>query len=184
MKRCALIVIAIVVLLSGLCAVDDNNSVQMTMTFDASKLKRIKYEVGFTEFEITSEGFSNSPSPTATLVADYSTQTFKPYDLFLSYYLRDNTKVAIYLELDGNLKSTDAVGELKYKVTFTDSTIGYVSSDGTHNPLKIASVPAATKVGQVTKGSLPFTIEVIDSFASLPSTTLSSSMTVRVQSEE
>lgn len=182
MKRCALIVIAIAVLLSGLCAVDDNNSVQMTMTFNTVELMRPEYKVGFTKSEITSEWFGNS-STTAILEADYSTQKFEPLNLFLSYYLRDNTKVAIYLELDGNLKSTDAVGELKYKVTFTDSTIGYVSSDGTNNPLKIASVPAATSVGQVTKGSLPFTIEVIDSFASLPSTTLSSSMTVRVQSE-
>lgn len=181
MKRCALFVMAIAVLLSGLCAVDDNNSVQMTMTFNTVGLMRPKYEVGFTKSEITSEGFSNSD--TATLVADYSTQKFEPYDLFLSYYLRDNDKVAIYLELDGNLKSTDGVGELKYKVTFSDSTIGYVSSDGTNNPLKIASVPAATSVGQVRYASLPFTIHV-DSFASLPSTTLSSSMTVRVQSEE
>ena len=181
MKRCALFVLAIAVLLSGLCAVDDN-SVQMTMTFDASKLKHPEYKVGFTESVITSEGFDNSL--TATLVADYSTQTFEPYNgLYLSYYLRDNDKVAIYLELDGNLKSTDAAEGLSYEVRFTGSSIGSVSSDGTNNPLKIASVPAATKVGQVTKGSLPFTIKVIDSFASLPSTTLSSSMTVRVQSE-
>lgn len=181
MKRCALFVIAIAVLLSGLCAVDDN-SVQMTMTFNTVDLMRPEYKVGFTTSSITSDAFKNSDK--AEFKADYSTQKFEPYTgLYLSYYLRDNDKVAIYLELDGNLKSPDGVGELKYKVTFTDSTIGYVSSDGTHNPLKIASVPAATKVGQVTKGSLPFTIEVIDSFASLPSTTLSSSMTVRVQSE-
>lgn len=177
MKRCALFVIAIAVLLSGLCAVDDNNSVQMTMTFDASKLKRPEYKVGFTKSEITSEGFSNST--TATLVADYSTQTFKPYDLFLSYYLRDNAAVAIYLDLNSNLTSDDG-SSLAYIVTFNDGHS--VSSNGANKSLKIASVPAATSVGQFTMGSLPFTIYV-DSFASLPSTTLTSTMTVRVQSE-
>lgn len=181
MKRCALIVIAIAVLLSGLCAVDDN-SVQMTMTFNTVGLMRPEYKVGFTTSSITSNAFKNSDK--AEFKADYSTQTFKPYsDLYLSYYLRDNDKVTIYLELDGNLKSPDGVGELKYKVTFSDSTIGYVSSDSADKSLKIKTVEAATKVGQERYASLPFTIYV-DSFASLPSTTLSSSMTVRVQSEE
>lgn len=180
MKRCALIVIAIAVLLSGLCAVNDNNSVQMTMTFNTVELMRPEYKVGFTTSSITPDTFKNSDK--AEFKADYSTQKFEPLNLFLSYYLRDNTKVAIYLELDGNLKSPDGVGELKYKVTFSDSTIGYVFSDSADKSLKIKTVEAATSVGQEHCESLPFTIYV-DSFASLPSTTLSSSMTVRVQSE-
>ena len=178
MKRCALIVIAIAVLLSGLCAVDDNNSVQMTMTFNTVGLKRPEYKVEFTESKITSEGFGNS-STTAILEADYSTQTFKPYDLFLSYYLRDNVKVAIYLDLNSDL--TSAAGSLAYQVTFKDDGHS-VSSNGTNNSLMIKTVEAATKVGEEHCESLPFTIYV-DSFASLPSTTLTSSMTVRVQAE-
>lgn len=176
MKRCALIVLAIAVLLSGLCAVDDN-SVQMTMTFDASKLKRPEYKVGFTTSSITSDAFKNSDK--AEFEADYSTQTFKPYDLFLSYYLRDNTKVAIYLDLNSDL--TSAAGSLAYKVTFKEDGRS-VSSNSADKSLMIKIVEAATKVGEEHCESLPFTIYV-DSFASLPSTTLSSSMTVRVQSE-
>ena len=178
MKRCALFVLAIAVLLSGLCAVDDNNSVQMTMTFNTEALRRPEYKVEFTESKITSEGFGNS-STTAILEADYSTQTFKPYDLFLSYYLRDNTKVAIYLDLNSDL--TSAAGSLAYKVTFKEDGRS-VSSNSADKSLQIKTVEAATSVGQEHCESLPFTIYV-DSFASLPSTTLSSSMTVRVQSE-
>ena len=178
MKRCALLVIAIAVLLSGLCAVDDNNSVQMTMTFNTEALRRPEYKVGFTESKITSEWIGNS-STTAILEADYSTQTFKPYDLFLSYYLRDNTKVAIYLDLNNDL--TSAAGSLAYKVTFKEDGRS-VSSNSADKSLMIKIVEAATKVGEEHCESLPFTIYV-DSFASLPSTTLSSSMTVRVQSE-
>ena len=176
MNICALFVLAIAVLLSGLCAVDDN-SVQMTMTFNTVDLIRPEYIVGFTTSSITSNTFENSDK--AEFKADYSTQKFEPLNLFLSYYLRDNAAVAIYLDLNSNLTSDDG-SSLAYIVTFNDGHS--VSSNGANKSLKIASVPAATSVGQFTMGSLPFTIYV-DSFASLPSTTLTSTMTVRVQSE-
>ena len=184
MKRSSIIFLCFALLLSSLysSAASKTDSAKMNMVYDLSNLRRPSYEVGFTDYEISASGAIDRTA-SIDFVADLSTLKFKPYSgLYLSYYFKENDKVGIYLELNGNLVSSDSSDELIYKVSFKDSELGEIYSNS-DDAFKVRDVSATSRVGDINYGSIAFDIEVVDSFSKIYSNNLSSSMTIRVMSE-
>ena len=103
--------------------------------------------------------------------------------LYISYKFKENTKVALYLELEGNLKDKLDKTSLKYKVSFNNGTEQSLESADAQTSIGVKTFEDKAKVGSVEFGSIPLIISAVDTFEDAVTRKLSSTMKLIVRSE-
>ncbi len=162
----------------------------MTVRLDLSEKRDAQYAVAFTSGKIADYSDDIANIKDISLVPNISTMKFNDYGgestenpLYISYKFKENTKVALYLEIEGNLKDKAAKASLKYKVSFNNGTEQSLESADSQTSISVKTFEDKAKVGAVEVGSIPLTISAVDTFEYAVTKKLSSTMKLIVRSE-
>lgn len=166
------------------------SAASMTVRLDLSEKRDAQYAVAFTSDTITNYSDEITNIADISLVPNISTMKFNDYGgesvdnpLYISYKFKENTKVALYLEIEGNLKDKAAKASLKYKVSFNNGTVQTLESADSQTSISVKTFEDKAKVGAVEVGSIPLTISAVDTFEYAVTKELSSTMKLIVRSE-
>ena len=160
----------------------------MTVRLDLSKKRASEYAVAFTSNKISSYSDEMANLDEITLTPDTTTMKFKDYggtdnNLYISYKFKENTAVALFLEVESSLKDAGNKASVKYAALFDNGTVQRLESDDAQTSIKVKNFDDKAVVGSTEVGSIPLTISAIDTFESAVTRKLSSTMKLIVRSE-
>lgn len=159
----------------------------MTVRLDLSTKRASEYAVAFTSNKISSYSDELTNVNTITLAPDTTTMKFKDYGgddkLYISYKFKENTAVALFLEVESSLKDADNKASVKYAALFDNGSVQRLESDDAQTSIKVKDFEDKAVVGSTEVGSIPLTISAIDTFESAVTRKLSSTMKLIVRSE-
>ncbi len=160
----------------------------MTVRLDLSTKRDSEYAVAFTSNKISSYNDTMTNLDEITLTPDTTTMKFKDYggtdnNLYISYKFKENTAVALFLEVESSLKDADNKASVKYAALFDNGSVQRLESDDAQTSIKVKDFEDKAVVGSTEVGSIPLTISAIDTFESAVTRKLSSTMKLIVRSE-